>query len=200
MAKKSLTDLLREEVKKSPKLEGETEQETTDAEDRDQDTKTVEKSLMNTPSRPSAKRSTHTKAELEATITELRAALEEAQHKDATLAELKEALEEAYRKEGALQQQITDLQSDLQHQKKSVHKLEKELEKLDQLKTDLQEAKKAAHQLAQANEKLTQQVNTLQKENEDLKPKERNTLALPGRPIQKSTDKPTNSNTPSWLD
>src|SRR4028118_1386867 len=163
MAKKSLTDLLREEVEKSPDLELENAGESTDDEIRDPNTESVEKLPMNTSDKPSAKQSSATKAELEATITELQGALKEAQHKEETFAELKADLEEAYRKEGALQQQINDLQSELQHQKKSVHKLEKELEKIEHLKADFEQAKKAAVQLADANEKLIQEVKTLKK-------------------------------------
>lgn len=80
---------------------------------------------MNTPAKPSARHATPTKAELEATVTKLRAALEEAQHKETTLTELKDALEESHRKEGSLQQQISDLEANLQHQQKLVDKLQK---------------------------------------------------------------------------
>jgi uncharacterized coiled-coil DUF342 family protein len=210
MAKKNLTDLLREEVKKSPEIQSETVQETTDDEHLEQDAEAVEKSQMNTPAKPSANHSTPTNPELEATVAELRAALEEAQHKEETFAELKESLEESYRKEGSLQQQIADLKSDLQHQKKSVHKLEKELEKIDQLKSELEQAKKAAFQLAEANEKLNQEIQTLKKEaplkKEDTSLKvqrndQRNDEVYhnPGRPIQKETEKPADFAAKSWL-
>jgi chromosome segregation ATPase len=220
MAKRSLTDLLREEVEKSPDLEIENVQETTDDELIEQNAEAVETLPMNTRARPSARHSTPTKAELEATITELRASLEEAQHKEETFAELKEALDEAHRKEGALQQQISDLQSDLQHQNRSVHKLEKELEKLAQLKTELEQAKKAAFQLAEANEKLNQEVQTLKKQNESLTAKGHNiayqpqekaietyhpqekaieTYHPPERPIQKESEKPADFAKTTWL-
>src|SRR4028118_2010617 len=106
MAKKSLTDLLREEVEKSPSLEPEKVEQTTDDEIRDLNTEAVEQLPMNTPAKPSAKQSIPTKAELEAQITQLKAALEEAQQKphEEPFAELKDDLEEAYRKEGALRQ------------------------------------------------------------------------------------------------
>jgi chromosome segregation ATPase len=210
MAKRSLTDLLREEVEKSPDLEIENVQETTDDELIEQNSEAVETLPMNTRARPSARHTSPTKADLEATITELRAALEETQHKEETFAELKEALEEAHRKEGALQQQISDLQSELQHQKKSVHKLEKEVEKLEHLKTELEQAKKAAFQLAEANEKLIQEVETRKNKNEDLKAPGHNIAAQPPdssiqtyhqpeRPVQKESERPADFAKTTWL-
>jgi chromosome segregation ATPase len=200
MAKKSLTDLLREEVKKSSQPESPTVQETTDDEFIEQDAKTVEKSPMNTPAKSSAQRSNLTKAQLEATVTELKAALKEAQNKEATFADLKDSLEESHSKETALQQQITELQSELDHQNKSLHKLQKELEKLADLKTEAEQAKKAASHLAKANEKLSQEVDALKKENEDLKAHVPNQLEhRPGRPIQKETEKSGDFAKNSWL-
>lgn len=201
MVKKSLTDLLREEVEKSPSLEEQVE-EMTDEQIIKQEPE-VETLPMNIPAKPSAKQSIPTKAELEATITELQAALEEAQqkHQDGPFAELKNDLEEAYRKEGALQQQISDLQSDLQHYKKSVHKLEKELEKTDHLKTELEQAKKAAMQLAEANEELTQEVKTVNKGETQIQkgPGHEIIYHAPDRPIQKESDKPADFAKTSWL-
>lgn len=216
MAKKSLTDLLHEEVKKSSKQESKTVQENTDDELQEQTDHTVEKLPMTTQNQPSARRATPTKADLESTITELRTALKEAQHQEEKFVDLKNALEEAYKKEGALEQQITDLQSDLQHQKRLVHKLEKELEKLEPLKKEFEQAKKAALQLAEANDKLTQEINTLKKGNET--PKEQKPTALkeqkvsvikeqehtpryqqPLRPVQKEADKPADFAAKSWL-
>ncbi len=202
MAKKSLTDLLREEVEKSNSLEPEKVEETTDDEIRDLNTE-VEQIPMNTPAKPSAKPSIPTKADLEAQIIELTAALEEAQqkHHEEPFTELKDDLEEAFRKEGVLQQQISDLQSDLQHYKKSVHKLEKELEKVDNLKTDLEQAKKAAFQLAEANEKLLQEINSLKKGGSEIQkgPGHEVIYHAPDRPIQKESDKPADFAKTSWL-
>ncbi|MBD1804947.1 hypothetical protein H6F98_05710 [Microcoleus sp. FACHB-SPT15] len=216
MAKKSLTDLLHEEVKKSSKQESKTVQENTDDELQEQNAQLGEESPMNTPNNPSARRATPTKADLESTITELKTALKEAQHQEEKFVDLKNALEEAYKKEGALEQQITDLQSDLQHQKRLVHKLEKELEKLEPLKKEFEQAKKAALQLAEANDKLTQEINSLKKGNEPIK--EQKSTALkeqkvsvikeqehapryqqPLRPVQKEADKPADFATKSWL-
>lgn len=163
---------------------------------------------MNTSAKPSARRSPLTKAQLEATVNELRAALEEAKNKaekaekNEDFAELKDSLEEYQIKEGYLKQQIVDLQADLQHQKEALHKMQKDLEKSENLKIELEQAKKAAIQLAKANEKLTQEVNTLKKENEDLKAQGHQKLdqfQIPERPIQKETDKPADFAKNSWL-
>ncbi|HBL14162.1 MAG TPA: hypothetical protein DD379_22785 [Cyanobacteria bacterium UBA11162] len=200
MVKKRLTDLLREEVDKSPEPEGETVQETTPEQVLDQDTEAVEESVMNTRTRANAKPSTATKAELEETVTQLKAALEEAQQRETTLAELKDALEEAKTKESSLQEQVTNLQSDLQHQKESFDKLQKELEKIDKLKTEFEQAKNAAVQLAQANEKLTKEIELLKKGNESVKetPTQSPVRQL-GRPVQKESDKPADFAKSSWL-
>ncbi|MEO8893691.1 MAG: hypothetical protein ABI417_19565 [Coleofasciculaceae cyanobacterium] len=202
MPKKNLTDLLKEEVEKSPSLE-EPVKEATDEPTIKPDLEPLETLSMTMPDKPSTKQTIPTKADLEATITELKAALEEASQKpqESPFSELKDDLEEAYRKEGALQQQISDLQADLQHYKKSVHKLEKELEKAEQFKTELAQAKQAALQLAEANEKLTQEINTLQKGESQIQkgPGHEIIYHPPDRPIQKETDKPADFAKNSWL-
>lgn len=200
MVKKRLTDLLREEVEKSPEPNGEKGEATSHEQHLEQDTDSVEKPTMNTRSQSSARRSTQTKAELEATVTELRAALEEAQQQDTTLTQLEDALEDANKKEASLQQQIIALQADLQQQQKSVDKLQKQVETIDQLKTEFEQAKKAALQLAQANEKLTQEINALKKENEALKVDGKRSLEPHlGRPIQKDSEKPADFAKNTWL-
>lgn len=113
----------------------------------------VEKLLMNTPAKPrtTTRNQQPTKSQLEATIRELKAALKEAQeketqhhepqHHDESFDELKHALEEAHRKEGALQQQLTDLQSELQHQNQDKN--------FDELKHALEEAHRKEGSLQQ---------------------------------------------------
>ena len=194
MAKKSLTDLLREEVQKSPDLEAENAQEIT----------AVEESPMNTPSKPGTRNSSPTKADLETTVAQLTAALEKA--KQATpaqaelVSELKNALTESQEKESSLQQQITELQSELKQQKQTVEKLQAQLEKLDPLKIEFEQAKTAALQLAQVNEKLTQEIDTLKQEKEKLKG-QGNSLPIhqPGRPIQKELEKSDDFAKKAWL-
>ncbi|MBE9125941.1 MULTISPECIES: hypothetical protein [unclassified Coleofasciculus] len=203
MTKKRLTDLLREEVEKLAEPDEENN-ETSGEQDLEQDTEAVEKPTMTTQSKSNARRSAPTKAELEATVTELRAALEETQHQDTTLIELKEALEEANQREASLQQQITDLQANLEQQKDSVEKLQQQLKTIEGLKAEFEQAKKAAVQLAQANERLTQEINTLTKQNKEDKTNRQIKQMQPqqqtiGRPIQKDSEKPADFAKKAWL-
>ncbi len=140
---------------------------------------------------------------LQQKVTDLQSELQH-HNQDNNFDELKHALEEAHRKEGALQQKVTDLQSELQHQKKLVHKLQTEIEKLEQIKSDFEQAKKAALQLAEVNEKLMQEIKTLTKEKEKEKeviPTKMNISveSMPPRPIQKESEKQVDFATKSWL-
>lgn len=205
MAKKKLTDLLREEVEKAPEINDETP--ATSADQPLEANEPVEQVPMDTETQPKAKHSTATKAELEATIADLRAALEDARHKDIAFTELKEALQKAYDQEAALKQQISDLQTDLHEQKKFLQKLQKELETRDHLKSELDKAKKAARQLAQTNEKLSQELETLHQDNETLhqdneilKPSESGLVTQQGhRPVQKTSEQSEDFAKNSWL-
>jgi chromosome segregation ATPase len=175
---------------------------------------------MNTPAKSSARRSGPTKPELEAMVSKLKAALEESKKKEESLANLRDDLHEAHTKEGYLQQQIIDLQSDLELERKLVQKLQKELEKLGDIKTELDKAKRAASRLAEANEKLTQEIKALTEDNKDFKVHKNEAHKIeahkidaheheayesslvghnPGRPIQKESDKPADFAAKSWL-
>lgn len=164
---------------------------------------------MSTPAKPRAKRSNLTKAELEAMVKELRAALEEAQNQENKFANLKDSLEEAHQNEDSLKQEIADLKSNLQKQEQFIEKLQNELEGIKPLKAEFEEAKKAAVHLAATNEKLTEEVKALKKENEDLKSQRQNEEVkvqrqivhepMPRRPIQKETEKPADFAKNTWL-
>lgn len=200
MARKKLTDLLREEVAKAP----ESNDETTSDQGVNLDPDTVEESAMATEIIPETKSSNP--QDLEKTVTELKAALAEAQQKEKVLTELQESLAESNKKEASLQKQITDLQKDLQQQKQSVSILQKEVEKVEKiehLKTELDQAKQAAIQLAQANEKLTKEIDVLKKENEALKGTQNRTLEPKHqqiqRPVQKADDTPPDFAKNTWL-
>ncbi|MBW4647235.1 MAG: hypothetical protein KME06_00830 [Kastovskya adunca ATA6-11-RM4] len=159
MARKKLTDLLREEVEKPTEQTGEKVREIN----------AVNKSQMNTPANRS-QRSNPTKADLEATIKELRAALREAPNPEDSSTELKDALQAAKERETTLQKQVAQLQSELEQQQKLVQDLKKDLQKLNALQSELKEAKNAAVNLADVNEKLIQQVNSVKKETTALAP------------------------------
>lgn len=171
MAKKSLGDLLREEAQKT--LETQNGQESVVEESAvpvvavDEDTSAdflepdepssvqelpLEMTASETTSAFHARRSRTTKAELETTISELR-----------------KVIQKAGRHEKSLQQQITDLQSELQEQKILVQKLQADLAKSDQLKTELEQAKKMILQLSEANSKKSEKVDNSDKGNQSLR-------------------------------
>ena len=200
MARKKLTDLLREEVAKSP----ESNDETTSDRGLDRDADTVEESAMATEI--ISENQTSNPQDLEERVNELKAALAEAQEKEKVLSQFQDALAESNKKEASLQKQITDLQEDLQQQKQSVSILQKEVEKVEKiehLKAELDQAKQAAVQLAQANEKLTKEIDILKKENEALKGNPVRTLDQRNqqikRPVQKSDDTPADFAKNTWL-
>lgn len=169
MAKKNLSDLLQEEAQKFSPPEGETTIDVVAITDNnpsspsDNDTgkeegsAQLEEESKQAADSTTSKRTNPTKAELEATVKELKEALEKAQQKETSLVkDLKETIEKAQQKEASFQQEVADLQSDLSKQKKLAAKL----------KTELDDAKQAAVHLAGANSKLTETITTLQQEKE----------------------------------
>ncbi len=133
MVRKRLEDLLREEAEKSPNSEAAFEQtiELEATEVSDTDPEITEDSSSNT----AAKRTNPTKAELENTVKELKAALQ------ASEAENK-----------SLQRQISTLQSDLQQQKILADLAEK-------LQAELDETKQLILKLSEANSKPPRSVS-----------------------------------------
>jgi predicted RNase H-like nuclease (RuvC/YqgF family) len=203
MTRKRLSDLLREEVQKSPEPEVElqetngdqlleevsstAEKSTVEVQKTFEDAEATDESPINPPAKSSARRTTKTmKTDLEVTVTELR-----------------ERLKEAQQKESSQQQQISDLQFTLQEQKTLIQQLQSELEQKNQLKLALEQVKKDALQLAEANEKLNQELNALKKEDGKLKAQ-----VTQGRPqklikldlaqAEKSADSSATDNFQSW--
>ena len=168
MTKKRLVDLLQEEAQKSPDLEeaapDQLEPDPPLSLPEPVDETTDEPSQVNTAAR--AKR-VPTKAELETTVSEL-----------------SEALQVAHDKENSLQQQITNLQSDLQEQKILLQRLLAELEPTNQFKAELDQAKKVILQLLEANSKTTQEANTPKKENKGTSSQKVALKKLPQHSIQ----------------
>ncbi|MCL1462999.1 hypothetical protein [Argonema galeatum] len=154
----SVSDVLRQEAQKSPDAEDKPVIDTTAEEVVEQDAPAVEELSTVSPDKSAVKGADTTTAELEATIVELKAALEQASQ-----------LELAHQHEGSLQQQVIELQSELTEQKNLVHKLQKDLKQVDKLKADLEQTKKEALQLADANSKLIEEMNALKKETKDIK-------------------------------
>lgn len=212
MAKKSLTELLHEEAEKSAQPQVEILPKSSDDEVSDQ------KVAMNKPASSSTKRSNPTKADLEATIKELRQALEEAQQREDTIvdlqdslekaqekedviAELKTSLEEAQKKESNLQKEIENLQADLQQQHKYIKQLEEDIQKTDQLKIELEQAKKDALKLAEVNEKLSKKASSSQKKEVSAlkQPRQSAQHHQITRPVTKESEKPGDFAKKTWL-
>ncbi|MEH2270788.1 MAG: hypothetical protein V7K68_20635 [Nostoc sp.] len=145
--KQSLSDLLQEEAQKFTPPEGESAIEVIAEKIVEEQASDDEESLGQPLEPTSIKRTSPTKADLEATVKELTSNLE-ASHK----------------KEASLGQEITDLQSKLSKQKTFVSE-QKSL--LEQLTKELDETKKTALQLAEANSLLIEEINALKQTAED---------------------------------
>ncbi|MEH2152703.1 hypothetical protein [Nostoc sp.] len=144
--KQSLSDLLQEEAQKFTPSEGESAIEVTAEKIAEEQASDDEESLGQPLELTSTKRTSPTKADLEATVKELTS-----------------NLETSHKKEASLGQEITDLQSKLSKQKTFVSE-QKSL--LEQLTKELDETKKAALQLAEANSQLIEEINSLKKQAE----------------------------------
>ncbi|MFW9264311.1 hypothetical protein [Nostoc sp. CALU 546] len=155
--KQSLSDLLQEEAQKFTPPEGESAIEVTAEKVVEEQAASDEESLGQPLEPASTKRTSPTKADLEATVKELTS-----------------NLETSHKKEASLGQEITDLQSKLSKQKTFVSE-QKSL--LEQLTKELDETKKAALQLAEANSQLIEEINAL-KQTAEQKAEEKSKLAV----------------------
>ena len=174
MTKKSLADLLREEAQQPPAPEVEAIQEAASEALEPGSTLSETEPINETTDEPPQVNTAATRAKRMPTKAEL----------EATVSELSEALQAAHRKESSLQQQIADLQSDLQEQKILLQKQIAELEPTKQIKAELEQAKKVILQLSELNSKNTQEANTPKKENKDLKSQKLGLKKLPNHLIQ----------------
>ncbi|MCC5668114.1 hypothetical protein LC653_30640 [Nostoc sp. CHAB 5784] len=145
--KQSLSDLLQEEAQKFTPSEGESAIEVTAQEIAEEQALSDEESSAQTPEPNSTKRTSPTKADLEATVKELTA-----------------NLEKSHKNEVSLGQEIADLQSKLSKQK-TLASEQKSL--VEQVTKELDETKKTALQLAEANSKLIEEINALKQTAED---------------------------------
>lgn len=187
MARKNLSDLLRQEAQKSPNSEAETVKN---------DDKIIDVPALATvevaaeevkeeasDDKTAAKRSTYTKAELETTVAELQATLETAKETEANgqkeISELRSQLKKSQQNEQKLEKQLAELRSEIESQKKLLKQQEQKLEKTNQMKKELDEAKKTSLQLANANSAIEEEVKQLRKQLEDSKPK---SAPLPTQP------------------
>ncbi len=145
--KQSLSDLLQEEAQKFTPPEGESAIEVTAEKIVEEQASDDEESLGQPLEPTSTKRTSPTKADLEATVKELTS-----------------NLEKSHKKEASLGQEVADLQSKLSKQQTlaSEHKL-----LAQQITKELEETKKTALQLAESNSKLIEEINALKQTAED---------------------------------
>jgi len=105
----------------------------------------------------------------EATVAELRASLEKAhQREESTVAELRAGLEKAHKREYELQENVYQLKSELYEQKSLVQQLEQALVQANlKIKNELEQAKKTALELAEANGKLIEEIQGFKKDKQE---------------------------------
>jgi chromosome segregation ATPase len=145
--KQSLSDLLQEEAQKFTPPEGESAIEVTAEAIAEEQASLDEESSAQTPELNSTKRTSPTKADLEATVKELTS-----------------NLEKSHQKESSLEQEIANLQSKLSKQQ-TLGSEQKLL--TQQVAKELEETKKTALQLAEANSQLIEEINALKQTAED---------------------------------
>ncbi|KJH72824.1 hypothetical protein [Aliterella atlantica] len=185
MAKKDLGDLLREEVQKNSSADINLGEQMSQ-----EDNSIAETEAADDTNNHRAKRAL-TKADLEALVNDLRAALEESQ-----------------KYSNSLEQKVADLQSDLQTQKASVQKLKAELKeaeqnsseiktlrsevgKIDKIKAELEDAKNFILQLSETNTKSSKKPATPSKQSQQIVPSKSNEV------LTTPTDKVIHSHLPS---
>jgi len=153
MARKSLADLLREEVNKPGEAEAESphKQGTGQA-----------KSHQKTTSRTATGRSRQsaTTAPPPSDATEKKHG-ENGQAAAELVSQLQDELDQAQRREATLTDQLEQLQTELEAQNTLISSLKQDLRNYDSLAEELKQAKTTALQLAEANAKLTEELNQL---------------------------------------
>ncbi|MFM7450518.1 MAG: hypothetical protein ACKO24_18195 [Leptolyngbyaceae cyanobacterium] len=153
MARKSLADLLREEVNKPGEAEAESPQKQGTGQAKSHP-KTSEKSATERSRQSSPKAPPPPKASEKKNG--------EADQADAELvSRLQDELDLAQRWEASLTEQLEQLQKELEAQNTLIASLKQDLRKYDALAEELKHAKAAALQLAEANAKLTEELNHL---------------------------------------
>ncbi|HIK13416.1 MAG TPA: hypothetical protein IGS52_24675 [Oscillatoriaceae cyanobacterium M33_DOE_052] len=185
MARKRLSDVIKEEVKKSPDNEGETAStsnaQTEEIINQPTPAATSENLAAEVTTAPaSAPEVSPLTDDLTASnniISQLEANFQEIENLNAELVKEKEALQEELNAQKSLGQKLqaelkqreereADLQTDLATQKNLVQKFTTELQELGRVKAELEAAKTAALELASAQEKLLQELQQLRQEQE----------------------------------
>ncbi|NJP08347.1 MAG: hypothetical protein HC866_01810 [Leptolyngbyaceae cyanobacterium RU_5_1] len=183
MARKRLSDLLREEAQKPADSQADAVAVNTPEINSDSTTATAKTSTRTSKTTSSAKPPGDNALEQSSTQSTL----------DADVIELKNALEEAEQREAELKKQVAELKADLKNQTASEKRLQTSLEKAAQrnqdLETELAEAKQTALQLAEANSQLKQTLDIPPKqvpqkqEAKSLQPADQPTQPPPPAPL-----------------
>ena len=148
MVKRRVADVLQEQAQKFTPDEGNSAIEVS-AEAIVEHAEPTQELSTDTPEQTNARRTSPTKADLEATVKQLQ-----------------ETLEQSHEKEKKLQQKNSDLQSALSGEQALLSEQKTLVERLTK---ELYDAKKAALQLAQANSQLIEESNVLKQEKENIK-------------------------------
>jgi DNA repair exonuclease SbcCD ATPase subunit len=150
MARKRLSDLLREEVQKGEAVP------------------VVEAAAV--PAKPASKRQKETPSRkptsngTKAAVTEpVEAELVEVET-PSELSNTKVALERSQQREAALKQENSALQQELDRQEAQIHALQADLEKAQSFKTELEKAKQDALHLAEENSRLLAELQSLKEQ------------------------------------
>ncbi|AFZ31774.1 hypothetical protein Glo7428_3289 [Gloeocapsa sp. PCC 7428] len=158
MVRKRIADLLNEEGEKLTPEQSSSEADATNNEESSNEENTeVVKSTRTTARARSTNRTrqSQTTSDSEGIVTELRAALKQAQEK-----------------EKSLEHRIAELLVELEDEKALVKQLRQDVADFDVVNAELEQAKSTILQLVEANSKLIEQVNSLKKEPAPLQKKE----------------------------
>lgn len=156
-SRKRLSDLLREEAKRSPDANAAAEEQS--AQTSASSTKGGTRSKSAKPSDTEADAPADTAAETGDVSEAIAATPSPAQVElESALEELRSQLQSAKAQEGVLQRQIESLQADLSEQQALMQKLKADLEHSSQLKNELEEARNVILRLSELNTKLEGQV------------------------------------------
>lgn len=167
MARKRLSDLLREEAQKPAE-----ERDTASSEEVDGERRSTPSSRSRKQAGASTAKSKPTEPVETPTTSET----------GEELGQVKDALERSQQRETSLKQEVTELQNLLGKQEALVKSLKSDLAKIEGLKTELEQAKKAALQLAEENTRLRQES-----EDSQSQPEPEKVVAPPPSPEASST-------------
>jgi len=159
MVRKRIADLLNEEGEKLTTEQSSSELDATNNEELSNEEKTEVVKPTRTTARARntsrTRQTSQTTSDSEGIVTELRAALKQAQEK-----------------EHSLEHRIAELLVEIEDEKALVKQLRQDVADFDAVNDELEQAKTTILQLAEANSKLIEQMNALKKEPAPLQKKE----------------------------